>query len=1177
MENKLLVLNVVANTSAPIIELLRDTATTAIDYRHLDDPAAVHATLREQLWDLILVNAERPDSSLSNCVQLAQQHQPHVPLLVIVDTTTVTEVVDLMRQGVAGVVDRADHPRLMDLVQQELQIKRTRHRSVANTDNHSQYALPDHYHTFEQMEAELEQSKTQLQLLIECTPAAIAMFDRDMRYLAASRRFLTDYRLSEQSIVGRYHYDVFPEIPEQTREINRRCLQGAIEAREKEPFLRADGTLDWVRWEVRPWYDGHGEIGGMILFSEVITDRVQAEDALRESRDLLEQRVQERTKELEKTTHRLEAIFNHSGDGIVLLNIHDGLQQVNYAFAEAFGVETNDCPGTSLTSYFEPDQAAYIEASVREVADSHQIRRIEARARRKDGTLFEVEISLAPVNRSIHRVANLVGIIRDITVRKEQDRQLRYHASVQANMSDAVIVTDMNLHIQSWNKAAERIYGWSEAEVLGLNSSTILRAEFRSLEEYQQVIDRIAAGSWWQAETIQQRKDGSRIHILGSVTVVHDESGKPLGIVAVNRDISALKQAEEAREKYVAEIHDLYNNAPCGYHSLNAEGLVVQINDTELKWLGYTREEIVGKLRAVDILTAESIATFRAHFPILKETGSLTGIELELKRKDGSLFTVLVNVTAVYDDSGAFVKSRSTLFDITELKKSQNALKESEQRYRTLIDTMSEGITMQAVDGRVVTCNAAAERILGLTYDQLIGRTSVDPRWRAIHEDGSPFPGDTHPGMVALATGEGQKNVVMGVHKPDGALRWILINAQPILDHEQTRPSGVVATFTDITERKQVEKKLEALSQRLQLATETGGIGVWDWDIQTDNLIWDDQMFTLYGISRNLFSGTTRETWSSGLLHPEDFTQMQIAMQAALRGDKALDTEFRISRPNGELRYLKVKAVIFRDSTGQPTRMIGVNWDITLLKQAEEGLRLALEKEKEVSELKSRFISTASHEFRTPLAVILATTESLTIYRDRMDEAQINKRLDKIRLQVNTMKEIMDDVLQLARMQAKRIEFRPANSDLNALCQDIIDEFQGRPDYHERIIFRGLEKPIMLYVDLHLMRRIIGNLVSNALKYSPPDSAIHLTLSQDGESVRCQVTDHGIGIPADDLKHLFEPFHRAANVGDIAGTGLGLSIAREAVLTHGGSIEVESEVGQGTTFTVVLPVTRQEP
>jgi len=1175
METKLLVLNVVPNSTVQILELLRDTANIRIDNHSLDNPTATQATLREQVWDLILVNAERPDSALSHCVQLAQQQQPQVPLLVILDTTTVAEVVDLMRQGVVGVVERADHNRLMDLIRQELEVKRSRPRSEANTENRSQHALPDHYLTQEEMEAALEQCEKRLQLLIECTPAAIAMFDRDMRYLAASRRFLIDYRLNEQTIIGRHHYDVFPEIPEQTREINRRCLQGAIESREKEPFLRADGTLDWVRWEVRPWYDSHGEIGGMILFSEVITDRVQAEDALRESHDLLEQRVSERTTALEKTTHRLEAIFNHSGDGIVLLNINDGLQQVNHAFAEAFGVEASDCPGTSLTSYFEPDQAAQIEAYVREVAETHQTKRIEATARRKDGTHFELEMSLAPVNRSIHRVTNLVGIIRDVTVRKEQDRQLRYHASVQANMCDAVIVTDMNLQIQSWNKAAERIYGWSEAEVLGRNSASILRSAFRSPEEYQQVIDKIAAGSWGQAETVQQRKDGSRIPILGSITVVHDEAGHPMGLVAVNRDISTLKQAEETREKYVTEIHDLYNNAPCGYHSLNSDGQFIQINDTELHWLGYSREEVVGKLRFVDILSAESIATFQANFPEFKKTGSRTNLEFELKRKDGSYFPILLNSTAVYDENGAYIQSRSTLFDVTELKKTQQAFQESEQRYRTLIDTMSEGITLQSIDGRVVTCNAAAEHILGLTYDQLIGRTSVDPRWRAIHEDGSPFPGETHPAMITLTTGKPQSNVVMGVHKPDGTLRWILINAQPIFDHKQTRPSAVVATFTDITERKQAEEKLETLSQRLQLATETGGIGVWDWDIQTDNLIWDDQMFRLYGLNREDFSGTAQDTWKLHLLHPEDFTRLQAELQTAFMGSNTLDTEFRITRPDGELRHLKDKAVIFRNSTGQPTRMIGVNWDITLLKQAEEGLRQALEKEKELGELKSRFISNASHEFRTPLAVILATTESLTIYRDRMDEAQINKRLDKIRLQVNTMKEIMDDVLQLARMQARHLEFRPANSDLNALCQDIIEEFQGRAEYHERIIFKGLEKPIMLYIDLHLMRRIIGNLISNALKYSPPDTAIQLELTQDADSVRCQVTDHGIGIPQDDRKQLFEPFHRAGNVGEIAGTGLGLSITREAVLAHGGSIEVESEVGKGTTFTVVVPFTPQ--
>jgi PAS domain S-box-containing protein len=1297
---KPLFINIALTQTDPTIEYLRDTAKIEFDYRQLDELKPINEALHEQPWDLLVLKSAQADSRLGNCVEVAQQLQPPVPVIVILETTTVQEAVDLMRQGVRGVVEAGDEGRLLALIQEERHASSFNPKTAVQLQNSPQHSP----NTIHDTQKALEQREKLLRLFIEYTPAAIAMFDRDMRYLAVSRRFLTDYHLSEQSIVGRYHYDVFPEIPEQTREINRRCLQGAIEAREKEPFLRADGTLDWVRWEVRPWFDSQGEIGGILLFSEVITDRIRSEEALQESHALLEQRVSERTTELEKTTHRLEAIFNHSGDGIVLLNIHHGLQQVNQAFADAFGVEPNQCPGTPLSAYFEPGEAEQIDATVRAVAEAHQTRRIEAQARRADGTNFEVEISLAPVNRSIHAVTNLVGIIRDVTVRKAQERQLRYHASVQANMSDAVIVTDMNLHIQSWNPAAERIYGWTEAEVLGRDSGGILRPEFQSTEELQQVMEKVRAGGWWQAETIQRHKDGSPIHILGSVTVVNDTTGKAIGIVAVNRDISIRKrveealresesryrllaenirdvvarmtpdgirtfvtpscfdllgyrpeelvgqpgfdivlpedrprtqallqqalttgadkfiaehrvvhknghvlwgelsasivrdkqgkfieiigiihditerkQAEEIREKYAADVHDLYNKAPCGYHSLNPDGLIVEINDTELQWLGYNREEVVGKLRAADILAPKSIAILGEQLPILKKTGNRSNIEVEFKRKDGSLFPVLLNASATYDEIGAFVQSRSSIFDITELKQAQKALSESEQRYRTLIASMSEGIVMQAQDGTILTCNAAAERILGLTYDQLIGRTSVDPRWRAVHEDGSPFPGETHPAMITLTTGKPQTNVVMGVHKPDGSQRWILVNSQPLFDTEQTLPYAVVTTFTDITERKQTEGELEALSQRLQLATETGGIGIWDWDIQTDTLVWDGQMFRLYGLNQSTFTGKTLDTWESGLLHPEDFRRMHDEMQLALIGDGTLDTEFRITRPDGQLRHLKVKAVIFRDGEGQPMRMIGVNWDITLLKQAEEGLRLALEKEKEVGELKSRFVSVASHEFRTPLATILATTETLTIYRERMDETQIDNRLGKIRHQVNHMREIMDDVLQLARIQARRIEFHPADSDLKALCQDIMEEFQSRAEYRDRIIFTGPAGPVMVWIDLHLMRQIISNLVSNALKYSPADTAIQFELSYDAERVRCRVVDRGMGIPPEDLKHLFEPFHRAGNVRGIAGTGLGLSIVHEAVLTHGGSIEVESEVGQGTTFTVLLPFTRQEP
>jgi PAS domain S-box-containing protein len=131
----------------------------------------------------------------------------------------------------------------------------------------------------------LRESEEQLRLFVEYTPAAVAMFDRDMRYLVTSRRYLIDYRLSPRDVIGRSHYEVFPEMPERWKEIHRRCLAGAVERCEEDPFPRADGMLDWVHWEIHPWHNAAGEIGGIILFSEVITDRKRNAEWLRASEE----------------------------------------------------------------------------------------------------------------------------------------------------------------------------------------------------------------------------------------------------------------------------------------------------------------------------------------------------------------------------------------------------------------------------------------------------------------------------------------------------------------------------------------------------------------------------------------------------------------------------------------------------------------------------------------------------------------------------------------------------------------------------------------------------------------------------------------------------------------------------------------------------------------------------
>ncbi len=252
--------------------------------------------------------------------------------------------------------------------------------------------------------------------------------------------------------------------------------------------------------------------------------------------------------------------------------------------------------------------------------------------------------------------------------------------------------------------------------------------------------------------------------------------------------------------------------------------------------------------------------------------------------------------------------------------------------------------------------------------------------------------------------------------------------------------------------------------------------------------------------------------------------------------------------------------------------------DITERKQAEMAAQQALKAEMELNELKSRFISMASHEFRTPLASILSSSELLIRYRERMDVTQLDEKLRTIVAQVQYLTSVIEDVLDMSRMESAWAEFKPVSTDLDGLCRGIIDEFANRPEITHQIIFTSTPPP-RLMLDDRLMHRIITNLLTNAIKYSPSDTPIFVSLDTTADDMVLRVRDQGIGIPLADQKHLFQPFHRATNVGTIAGTGLGLSIIKRAVELHDGTIEVKSEVGIGTTFTISIPLRphRQQP
>ena len=249
--------------------------------------------------------------------------------------------------------------------------------------------------------------------------------------------------------------------------------------------------------------------------------------------------------------------------------------------------------------------------------------------------------------------------------------------------------------------------------------------------------------------------------------------------------------------------------------------------------------------------------------------------------------------------------------------------------------------------------------------------------------------------------------------------------------------------------------------------------------------------------------------------------------------------------------------------------------DISQRRKAELQISESLAKQLELADLKSRFVSMASHEFRTPLAAILSSSDLVRHYGERMEAQERVECFDAIDRSVRRMKDMLEDILLIGKSDAGVSQFKPVSMPLQPLCESIVAEaqvgFAQRSAATHAIEFQSDDAQCVAELDERWFRHIFGNLLSNALKYSPEGGTVRFALTSRADAVELTVTDCGIGLPPEDIPRLFESFFRASNSGHIPGTGLGLSIVKRAVELHGGRISVESELGRGTTFRVVLP------
>lgn len=307
------------------------------------------------------------------------------------------------------------------------------------------------------------------------------------------------------------------------------------------------------------------------------------------------------------------------------------------------------------------------------------------------------------------------------------------------------------------------------------------------------------------------------------------------------------------------------------------------------------------------------------------------------------------------------------------------------------------------------------------------------------------------------------------------------------------------------------------------------------------------------------------------IAHAGTIASLDGAFRAVVESGETRKLDIVATRKDGSVFFAEAGLSLIPESEDQHASIVISLRDISERKRAEEELLITIEKERELNELKSRFVSMTSHEFRTPMATIQATVASLAHYFERMTPEQRAKRFEKIDEQIARMTRLLDDILTVGRLEAGMEAFSPEETDLDAFLATVIKEFQRTELQHELVIESDCPCG-MVRIDQKLVRQILNSVLSNAVKFSPQESTVRVQKScADEHQVILRIIDSGIGIPERDRERLYEAFHRAQNVGTMPGTGLGLTIARYAADLHGGSIEIDSEVDVGTTVTISIP------
>jgi PAS domain S-box-containing protein len=871
----------------------------------------------------------------------------------------------------------------------------------------------------------------------------------------------------------------------------------------------------------------------------------------------------------------LVAAFQHVTIGMVVRDPDCRLIDVNPAYCRMLGYERDELLVLDAAAITHPeDQAIGMTWWRRLAAGELDTYQRQKRYLRKDGSVLWGLITVSALRDEQGAFAGGLAQVQDITAQRAAEAAFREQEAQLETLVNQLPVALYTLPpgaraaFQYVSPQFEQLTGLGNDELPSSFDALLARVHPDDREAVRQADEHAArTGEPVQLEFRLRGGNGEWIWVDNRSVLMRDERGRPLAWHGALLDISERKRLEASLRDSQERFQRAFEDAAIGMSLGTPDDICLDVNAAYCRIVGRPREAVVGHSFA-ELTHPDDVATYlRQHARLYADEVDSYEIEKRYLRPDGTVVTGLLTVSAVRDDTGRHLYDLGQLQDITAHKEAEAALEESEALFRSIFEGAGIGMALSRPDGRIRVANPAFERLLGYAPGELAGK----------HVNDITLPDDLPQQTDYLRRAQAGEIDAYQMEKrylrKDGAVVWGLLHASIVRD-DQGAMRAIVGQVQDITARREAEAALRESEARFRALVQN------DPDVIA---VVDEAMHLIYlSPSAEPVSGIPAEQMlgpiesSPRFVHPED-QERTLALFDAVAGQPRAVTsaEARIKHAELGWRWFQITIMNLLEDPSICGYLFNLR-DITDRKHAELASEAALRAQQaaiaeleRLNQSKTRFLSTISHEFRTPLTAIIGYSELLA---SNIANPAIAEDAAIIHREASRLNRLVDDILLVDRVDAGHMSLKMKPVDVNALIQDVVATFRPLTDSHRFPL--DLEPSLrMIDGDRDRLAQAITNLVSNAVKYSPAGGAVTIATRNDGDDVIISVRDEGIGVAGEDLSRIFDRFERVETgiAGRIAGTGLGLSIVQEIASLHGGRLWAESELGLGSTFYLALP------